>query len=93
MGYLWLECTVSNGLFEDDRSVKAQSYNGKAFSLFVDKNLLNTPAEDDKSYLRVIGTKEDETGVYVILPEDPFETGRVVKVQRSQIHSMQESSS
>ncbi len=88
----WLNCTISEGLFSGEYSVKGQLSNFVDFSLFAPEQYirLDTPLEGQQAVNGCIAVSVlDEQGeeALVLLPAPTFENGQTITVRRDQVRS------
>jgi hypothetical protein len=83
----WLRCTVSHGMFSTEYAIQGQTYDGKDFVVFAERDdvELDKPLADDRTatttgWLRVeVGDKKGDL-VLVMLPTYVFGGSRFVTV-------------
>jgi hypothetical protein len=77
----WLPCSVSRGQFPSEYAVAGTQFNGKGFSLFAPREVVQsvTPAGDGWMQVDVVDRKGDLA--LIRLPAQTFENGQYITVQ------------
>ncbi|MFB3786429.1 MAG: hypothetical protein ACE15F_08665 [bacterium] len=88
MNYYWLKCETGEGLFGDESAIQAHTADGVQFTLYAEKRLLKSPNTYGPNHLRVLGADLGDGRYNILLPVDPFVTGRAVYVKPNQIGGM-----
>lgn len=84
--YYWLKCKASEGMFPNEVAIKSKTMEGKPFSLFIHPDyLMKKDNYQGDNFLNVKVHKLDDSCYEVLLPVEPFETERIVRVNQDQI--------
>lgn len=80
----WLNCETFEGMFPTEVGVTAKTVEGDSVTLYAHQDLLKKVG--DREFLKVLATPENRgSTLCVLLPTQPFETGRYVNVAKSQL--------
>jgi hypothetical protein len=83
MGYEWLSCDVSSGMFPDEKAVSIET-TGMKVSLFLPAEKVRF-GHDGRGEIQVQVVDWDERSALVALPDTPIEGQRMVKVPRESL--------
>ncbi len=85
MSHYWLACTISEGLFPNERAVLTYTVDGGTSTFYVDQYFIKDPTREGNNSVRVRGYQAKPGIYHVILPGEPFETSRNIVVKSDQI--------
>jgi len=86
-----MRCTVSRGMFKDERAVHVKLTDGRNVSAFVDKDDVSveeepTAASEVMGRVRVVVVKENDKSVILDLPQSTITNGPRVEVNKELLY-------
>jgi hypothetical protein len=88
--FAWLKCYVSPGQFSEEFAVRASDYQGRQFSLFVNREFIAidhepTAAMEQRGQLKIRILEMKDALALVRLPSRTFENGSTVTVRQAEL--------